>query len=228
MRCSLRFHDYFVVLICAFIFPFAVAEGSPKELTPEQKGSLEERFQKYQDDQTRKQQRDHQRAETYTENTNRENFAGWGGILFYCHHAGKESDQTLNRICERSYINANFLAASAKINIEKAKSLSDVRQESVGGDRLILMIDLSATKPAAAVSVSLKAYTFFSGPVEKLDDSKEHVQTRTSNRSGDLIFWERGAIGASSGAGQDLVSPLSEAIEGMLKQFFADYLNAQR
>ena len=47
-------------------------------------------------------------------------------------------------------------------------------------------------------------------------------------RSGDLIFWERNVIGASSGSGEDLVQGMADGIEQILKQFFTEYVNAQR
>jgi len=176
-------------------------------------------------------QSDHEWYEKFTEDKNRENFVGWEGILFYC-YAGKEPDKVLTEVCEKSYINANFLAASAKISLKKAQSLKQVGFESAVGVRLILLLDLRATKSPAVIAVKLRAYTSFSGPVKKFDDSKEEPQLepqfRTNKRSGDLIFWEREAIGASSGMGPELATPTSEAIDGMLKQFFTDYLNAQR
>ena len=49
-----------------------------------------------------------------------------------------------------------------------------------------------------------------------------------TTRSGDLVFWERVVTGATSGTDQDLVVPVADSIEQLLKQFFADYLNAQR
>jgi hypothetical protein len=167
-------------------------------------------------------------VEKYTEDNNRENFSGWEGILFYCFHNGKQSDRVLTEICERSYTNANFLATSSKINLTKAQSLRQIGFESYVGNRLILMIDLHAngSQPPVAVAAKLQAYTSYSGPVKKYPLLSE--QPQENPRSGTLILWEREAIGATSGLGQDLLSPVSEAIEQMLKQFFADYLNAQR
>jgi len=164
----------------------------------------------------------------YTEKKNRENLTGWDGIIFYCSHRGKHSDQVLTEICERSYSNANFLAASAKINLRKAESLQAIGFDAVVGNYLILMVDLFATglEGSVAVVTNLRAYTDYSGPVEKypLDNEQPHVNPR----SGTLILWERNSVGTSSETLQALVVPLSQGIEQFLKEFFADYLNAQR
>jgi hypothetical protein len=61
-----------------------------------------------------------------------------------------------------------------------------------------------------------------------LANRKGRKDARTTPRSGDLIFWERNVIGASSGTAQELAIPLSQGIEQLLKEFFADYLKAQR
>ena len=131
-------------------------------------------------------------------------------------------------ICERSYTNANFLAASAKINIKKAQSLQAVGFEAVVGNHLILMLDLFATESDGTVAVvtNLRAYTDYSGPVEKYPLDNELPQVNP--RSGTLILWERNSVGTSTGPPRALVIPLSQGIEQLLKEFFADYLKAQR
>ena len=171
---------------------------------------------------------EHEWIKKYTEDKNRKNFADWVGILFYCHPPKNQEDDFLVKICERSYLNANFLAASAKIDLERAQDLKRVGFESVVGDRLILMIDFTATRKPTAVSVTLTAYTTYSGPVNTIHESGEGEQTRTNMRSGDLILWGKGLIASSSNNAQDLIGPLSEAIDGLLKEFFTDYLSARR
>lgn len=56
MVSSLRFHTLYIGIICALLFPFAVAQGTPKTLTPEEMRSAEEDFQKYRDDPAKRQQ----------------------------------------------------------------------------------------------------------------------------------------------------------------------------
>lgn len=172
----------------------------------------------------------HDLFQKYVEDKNRKNFAGWEAVLFYCWPGSKEEDESLKEICERSFVNSRFLAAAAKIKLEKATGMQQIGFESALGARLILMIDLTATtgtRLPKAIAVNLRAYSSYSGPITTIDDSNEEPQERTQVRSGDLIFWERGGI-AVGWNGQELESPLSEAIDLLLKEFFSDYLNAQR
>lgn len=165
----------------------------------------------------------------YTEAKNQKNFAGWRSVLFYC-WGRKELDRSLNAICERSFINARFLAATAKVNFEKARSMQHVGFEAGVGERLILLLDLQTTQgggPPTVITANLRAYTTYSGPIRTIDDSQEQPKERFQTRSGDLIFWERGSIAVGSN-GTDLEHPLSDAIELLLKEFFSEYLSAQR
>lgn len=167
-------------------------------------------------------------VDTFQKEQNRKNLTGWNGILFYC-PIEKQSSHALNEICEKSYTNAEFLSASAKINLTKAQDGYEVGYMSRASDLLILEIELDATKSGtpSAVHARLRAYAGYSEAVQE-SQFKEQKKSRATPRSGDIIFWERTAIGASSGTDKDLVTPMSEAIEQLLKQFFADYLNAQR
>ena len=45
-------------------------------------------------------------------------------------------------------------------------------------------------------------------------------------RQGDLILWERNLV--ASGNGEELVVAVTQSIEVLLKEFFADYLIAQK
>jgi hypothetical protein len=174
---------------------------------------------------------DHDFFQKYSDDKNRKNFTGWEAILFYCWPGGKEENASLKAICERSLVNARFLAASAKIKLEKATGMQQVGFETAVGERLILMIGLTATtgsKTTKGIAVNVRAYSSYSGPIRTIVYSEEHEpQERTQIRSGDLIFWERGGIAVGSN-GQELESPVSEAIDLLLKDFFSDYLNAQR
>ncbi|MCO6057964.1 hypothetical protein NG726_14955 [Pseudomonas sp. MOB-449] len=168
------------------------------------------------------------KAEIYQKEQYQKNLTGWNGILFYC-PIEKQSSHALNEICENGYTNAEFLSASAKINLTRARDGYEVGLMSRISDLLILEIELGATKSGApsAFHARLRAYVGYSEAVEK-SQFEEKKKARGIPRSGDIIFWERTAIGASSGTDKDLVTPMSKAIEQLLKQFFADYLNAQR
>lgn len=164
----------------------------------------------------------------YEEESNRKNFRGWQGIALYC-PVERQTNLELKAICEKTLKNASFLAASAKINLLKIKDASMLGFLSRIGHYLILEVDLTATSegPPAAVHAAIKAYSGYSSAIEKSSVSEDKNNPRENPHSGDLIFWEKEVIGASSGTIQDLVFGMSEEIEQILKQFFTAYLKAQ-
>ncbi len=170
-----------------------------------------------------------QQVEQYQHEKNKKNFIGWKGILFYC-SIENQSNRALNEICERSYTNVDFLAASAKINLVKAKSASDLGFRAIVDDYLVLEVVLTATTAGrpSAIHANLRAYKSYSKAVDTSFLATEKKGTQAEPRSGDLIMWERSVIGASSGATQELVPAVSDGIEQHIKQFFADFLNAKR
>lgn len=195
----------FVLMISIFL----ALNGASAEtiLTPEQRQSLEE-MQKV---------------------TNKQNFSGWKGVLIYCTDADKLL-KSLKEICEKTYTNADFLATISKLDLVKAKSAYELAFRSVVDDFLVLEITLSATKQGmpTAIHASVRAYAHYSKAVDNSLNAQEKKGPRADPKSGDLVFWERVVIGASSGTDQELVIPISEGIEQLMKQFFIDYLNADR
>jgi len=170
-----------------------------------------------------------QRLEEMQKVTNKQNFAGWKGVLIYCTNADK-SLKSLREICEKTYTNADFLATTSKLDLVKAKSAYELAFRSVVDDFLILEITLNATEQdtPTAIHASVRAYAHYSKVVDSSLNAQERKGPRADQKSGDLVFWERVVTGASSGTAQDLVIPISEGIEQLMKQFFIDYLNAQR
>ena len=171
-----------------------------------------------------------QKAEEYRVRENKQNLSGWNGILFFCPF-DDESGQVLKDICEKTYVNAEFLAVTAKVNLIKARSGFEVGFKAGTGDQLVLEVHLHATKHGvpAAIHAGIRAYAYYYEAVTTKPLLEGGMKdARLTPRSGDLIFWERTVLGASSGMAQDLVTPLSQGIEQRLKEFFADYLKAQR
>jgi hypothetical protein len=160
---------------------------------------------------------------------NKQNFTGWEGILFYCPDRD-QSNKALKEICDKTYSNAAFLAAAAKLNLVKAHDGYELGFMAIADDLLVFEVELYSTKPGtpAAVHANLRAYISYSKAIDTSSLAQEKKGARTIPRSGDLLFWERGVIGASSGTAQELVLPISQGIEQHLKQFFADFVNAQR
>ena len=164
-------------------------------------------------------------ASAYIQNKNAMNFADWEGILFYCFFNDKKPTEMLRTVCERTSTNAKFVAASSKIDFWIAKDLVQLGVAAVYKENLILLVELTGTR--AAISATVKAYTQFTGPMEANRESKEGTIERLTNmRQGDLILWERNLV--ASGIGEELVVAVTQSIEVLLKEFFADYLIAQK
>lgn len=170
-----------------------------------------------------------QKLEEMQNSRNKQNFTGWKGVLIYCTDVEK-SLMSLREICEKTYRNADFLAAASKLDLVKAKNAYELGFRSVVDDRIVLEITLNATKQGtpAAIHASVRAYAHYSKAVDNPHNAREKKGPRADPKSGDLVFWEHVVTGASSGTAQDLVIPISEGIEQLMKQFFIDYLNAHR
>jgi hypothetical protein len=169
-------------------------------------------------------------AERYTVAKNEKNFTGWKGVVFYC-HSPTSDNKHLKEICEKSYTNVSFLAATAKVKLAKARDAAEAAYGAIVGDLLTLELELFSTESGSltAVHADLRASVSYSNAVEDVVSmAPKRSSARSKPRSGDLILWERTATGASSGSAQELVVPVSQGIEEHLKQFFADYLNAQK
>jgi hypothetical protein len=170
-----------------------------------------------------------QLVEDHIAEKNKKNFLGLSGILFYCFF-NENSSQTQKNICEQAGVNAEFLAATAKVNLIKTHSAYEVALLAKVEKRLVLEVDLhfTASGSPAAVSARVIAYMDYSSAIEDSPTEIKKDDGRVHPRSGKLIVWEEGVIGASSGTTKELVTPVSEGIEQHLKKFFTDYLKAQR
>jgi hypothetical protein len=161
---------------------------------------------------------------------NSKNFSNWNGVIFICYHGAKSND-VLDDICARSKVNAEFLAASAKVNLAVTKDYFEYALKSIKEGRLKLEVYLSSTKPGSptAIHARMRAYLTFSNAIEANKPGLARgVEVGNTPREGDLIVWENSAIGASSGSGKDLVEPMGSAVDSLLKSFFTEFLVAQR
>jgi len=196
-------------LLLALVYVLPVAAASPEqELSPELR----------------------KEAEKYRAQKNEKNFTGWNGVLFYC-HSPTSRNKHLKDICEHTYTNVQFLAATAKVKLSKANTPFEVGYGATVGDLLVLQVELFSTGSTGptAVHANLRAYSSYSNAVEKSETAASKGSVPQSKpRIGDLVLWERTVTAASSSTAQELVVPVSQGIEHQLKQFFADYLNAQR
>ncbi len=157
-------------------------------------------------------------------------FAGWGGIVFVCVPDEAEVE-ILEGICQSAMSKARFLAAASRIPFEGLGVISDgydlgfregfaVAVMQPRG--LVLEVEVHATKPAVAMSVTVKALSSYSEAVEL----GEKTGPQSSPKSGELGLWERVAIG--SGAGYQFQQAMSDALDQLLQNFFSDYLIGQQ
>lgn len=161
--------------------------------------------------------------------TNKQNLSGWRGVLLYCYLDG-DSPEVQKDICEKAEVNAEFLAATAKINLIKTHSPYEARAIARLKKLLVLKIDVDLTRGGspAAVSARILALRHYLNAVEDRPFAKgKKDDPLTVPRDGYLVMWEEGVLGATSGASQELVTPISQGIEQHLKKFFTDYLKAQ-
>lgn len=169
--------------------------------------------------------KDRRETELYIEGKNKRNFEDWKSIGFYCASDAPKHPHAA-QICSNTYTNAEFLAATASIPLERVRDGYELGFRSVAGDSLILEVKIFATERGnpMAMHAAIQAYTGYLRATE----GGERRGPRVKPRSGDLILWKREVIGASAGSGEDLVQPMSQGIEQHLKQFFADFLKARK
>jgi hypothetical protein len=141
-----------------------------------------------------------------------ENFGGlrgWQGVAFFCKPApGHEIEQA---ICERAKIDARFLAVTSNIPFQND-------EDPVPYDWLDLHVFLSmvGVLPDMGGAVSLEAGKYF-------PDAQVLAQIQTL---GYLIVWDREVYAFVGGNGQEVVSGIAEYVERALKEFYADFLEA--
>ena len=167
--------------------------------------------------------------EAFAAEKRKQNFADWKGIAFYC-EVEDPSSVSASRVCENTYTNTEFLAATANVPLVKIWDGYELGIRSLVGEFLILQVKILATKQGSptAINISIQAYASYSQATEDSHLARKRNDPRRNSRSGDLILWERKIIGASGGEGGDLVQPMSQGVEQLLKQFFADFINARK
>jgi len=169
------------------------------------------------------------RLEQYLQEKNRRNFSGWTGISFHCSPSNAQREAT-ERVCEHVAASAKFLAATAGVKFTVATSAEQAEFISGISPELTLMVGLLATKATtpAAMSANVRAYsTYYRATQSGSLPTDKGPDPRAAERSGDLVFWERVIIGASSGTAQSQVAELSQSIDTQLKEFFADFVAAR-
>jgi hypothetical protein len=166
---------------------------------------------------------------------NRRSLSGWPFILFFCNVPPPDSNaqESAKRICEASASEARLIAAQSNLSLRTVDSLERAYAISYIDGALVLEMDVVQTQDAqvpSGASVSLEAWSYATSvSFKEYDRADRFTVVREQVRSGRLNLWlRRTVIGGSTEDPRSLVTEMSASSEQMLKQFFADYLEAQQ
>ena len=168
------------------------------------------------------------KAGNFLEQDIKKNLAGWNGILFHCRF-NETSNRAAKKICEKTQATAASLAGESKIPFTNAPSGPGSTLPGKADDALLLEVEVMGTQTgsSAAICAHTTGYALYSDAVEA-SLTKQERRGKAMPRSGELLVWRQSVIGTVSGNPNALVKGISEGVEQHLKDFFADYLRAQR
>ena len=153
----------------------------------------------------------------------REQFDGWGGIVFQCLY---DSKSDFGRgVCENATTDARFLAAAGKVPFHAVESqeyfAAALASRRTIPNALILeaSVRTSAVSGLVGVHLRLQAGNFYSKAVDK----GEAEGPKAIPRGGTLVLWDRDAT-ASGYVGSELENAIKNAFDSMLKDFFSLFL----
>lgn len=159
---------------------------------------------------------------------NRINFGGRSGIVFICDKGvgfGRMAE-----ICRRSIEEASFHAAASRVPLIIAGSYFDFKSKMRNRNMIPLEVIflIANERPPAAIHMQLRSALSFNEAVEYSEIKSSSNRHTVSPRSGELVIWERSLICSISSDSNDLVSPISQCVEQLLNEFFADYRLANK
>jgi hypothetical protein len=166
---------------------------------------------------------------------------GWKRIVFRCSSPEmQKSTEMFDRICDRTNTNVKFLAASANTQVRIATDAYGLGFLSAHRGMLRLEVDLSSTGcdgSACAIHAAVSA----SFPYDKaIDQAARSYPINEKDRRGPsdspasvprpilALMWGPRQLTASGYPGEELGSVVANGIDSLLKEFFIDYLNANR
>ncbi len=164
---------------------------------------------------------------------------GWRRIVFFCSPPGKPKE-LFERVCERTNTNVKFLAASGNVQVSVATNAGSLGFLSTYRGMLRLEVDLHSTDCNGSVC-ALHATVSASFPYDRaIDQAARSYPIDEKDRSGPkdspaavprpvlALMWGPRHLTASGYAGEELAAGVANAIDSLLKEFFTDYLNANR
>ncbi|MBM4132657.1 MAG: hypothetical protein FJ245_02715 [Nitrospira sp.] len=170
-----------------------------------------------------------------------ERLKGWKRIVFLCSPTEMtNSKEKFDRICDRINTNAKLLAATANADVVVVNDGENLGFLSSYRGMLRLEVDLSSTGcdgSACAVHATVSA----SFPYDKaIDQAAGSYPVNEENRRGPsdspasvprpilALMWGPRQLIASGYPSEELGSGVVNGVDSLLKEFFTDYLNANR
>lgn len=180
-------------------------------------------------------------AEAYTERqkeevireANRRSLSDWPSVVFFCDTGESEGQAYLaaRKICEAASTEARLVAAQSRVPFRVDPTIGNAMMSSVADGALVLEQTVIQTQDGlapGAIFISLKAWAYSPKTTFEVRDPADGLTVlREHERTGALLLWEqRTAIGASEDTPDSLVDQMSDLSETLIKQFFAQYLEA--
>jgi hypothetical protein len=166
---------------------------------------------------------------------------GWKRIVFLCSPSEKtRSRDMFDRICERTNTNVKFLAASAKVQVQVAPDAYELG--FLSGLRGMLRLEVELFSSACDTSAcAIHATVVARFPYDKaIDQAARSYPIREEDRRGpkdspasiprpiEALMWGPRHLTASGYPGEELASGVSNGVDTLLKEFFTDYIQANR
>lgn len=171
----------------------------------------------------------------YMHESNQIRLKGWPGMVFYC-PAESSSVPALKQICLDSYKNLETLAAANNVKFHKARNANDSAILPHLTGRAKLLIELTATDPGvdpAAISAHVAVYAHYAHAVNRANEVPQQDSNPNAPKHPtlvpqhvDAVLWEATVVKAAAGSTEQLVQPVTQAVNEKLTAFFAEYAKA--
>lgn len=183
----------------------------------------------------------HDSVRTKIEQDKIERLTGWERIIFLC-SAPRQSPQKemLERICERTNTNLRFLAARTNSKAQIARNALNLGELSHLEQMLRLEIDIYSAGCDGSVCAIFAAMSAIF-PYDEAIDQKARTHPNGLRDRARLSYsptstprplmahlWGPRYLVASGNPSEELVAGVVNGLEGLLKEFFTDYVNANR
>lgn len=167
----------------------------------------------------------------HVKQTNLERLKGWPGIIFYC-PVEEERNEFLKAICGAIVADIGGMMAERRIPFQIAKNGFDLHFLPHITGRLLLIVELVGTEPAAqpsAIFAKVKAIAHYAHAVNWSSElypdspSKDSKSPLEVPQHVDAILWESNLIAAAPRDQGTLVEQVKTGVEEKLKAFLNEY-----